>query len=204
MTCPGFEKLIDYLDGRLTGVDLETIAGHLASGCEQCSADRVWYEKVRTVSASDESIEPPPWVLSRAVKLFEQRSRRSGVVRRLGEIVATLVFDSFAEPAIAGARVSASSDHQLLYRADDYNIDLMIAASGDQADIKGQILREGEFLFESVAGLELQLVSEGKTIKSTFTNKAGEFNVSAIDRGEYDLRFNANELSITIVGLAVV
>jgi hypothetical protein len=204
MTCPGFERLIDHLDGRLEAAAAEAVAAHLASGCEQCASDRTWYESVRRVTAADDSIEPPPWVLKRAVKVFDGARNRSGLSARLGSIIATLVYDSLGGPVPAGARTTEWTDHQLLYRADDFNIDLLLESSDQQMSLRGQILREGESLFESTSGISLELIREGQLVHSTSTNEVGEFTIPAIELGQYDLRIEAAEVSITVAGLAIV
>ena len=204
MTCLGFAQLIDHLDEKLEAAAAESVAAHLASGCRQCASDRTWYEGFRGVAAADDSIEPPPWVLKRAIKVFEGARDRGGFTARLGAIIATLVYDSLGGPAPAGARTTEWSDHQLLYRADDFSIDLLVESSGEQMNLRGQILREGEFLFESTAGIALDLLLEGESIQSTHTNDVGEFTIPAIDLGRYDLRIEAVEVSITVTGLAIV
>ena len=204
MTCPGFEQLIDHLDGRLEAAAAETVAEHLVSGCEQCAADRTWYESVRRVTAADDSIEPPPWVLKRAIQVFDGARKRSGLPRRLGDIIANLVFDSLSGPALAGARAAEAAEHQLLYRADDFNIDLLLEASEQRMTLRGQILREGESLFESTSGISLELIGEGRQVRSVCTNEVGEFTIPAIEFGRYDLRIEADEVTITVAGLAIV
>lgn len=204
MTCPGFEQLLDYLDGRLDRTAVESIAAHLTLGCSQCDGDRSWYQQVKLAAASDDSIEPPPWILKRALRLFNAPRVRTSIGERVGRVVAALVFDSLRRPALAGARSSGVEGRQLLYRAEDYSIDVQVAASDQRrAELTGQILREGELMFESVAGLQLELTGNGGTILSTVTNGRGEFTIPAIDFGSYDLRVDVNEASITIVGLPI-
>lgn len=204
MKCPGFEQLVDYLDGRLVAAAAETVAAHLAAGCGNCVSAREWYESVGALARGDESVEPPQWVINRAIKTFDGTRGRSALSKRLGNILATLVYDSFARPVVAGARTTEATDHQLLYRADDYKIDLLLASSDQGTDVTGQILRESEFLFESTAGIPLELVVGGKPVHSTSTNDMGEFKIEAIDSGQYDLRIEAGEVTITVVGLTIV
>jgi hypothetical protein len=204
MTCPGFEQLLDYLDRRTDATTAQSVASHLMLGCRQCEGDQEWYQQVRLIAATDESIEPPPWVLKRALRLFNAARVRTSIGALVGRVVASLVFDSSSRPAPAGARSAGVEGRQLLYRADEYSIDLQVAASNHtSAEVTGQILREGEFMFESVACLQLDLMRDGGTILSTFTNRRGEFTISAIDFGSYDLRVDLNEASITIVGLPI-
>jgi hypothetical protein len=205
MKCPGFNQLIDFLDDRLAGDRAASVAAHLESGCQQCAADRAWYLRVGAIAAADQSTEPPAWVVKRAVRLFEQKGERRGVVARLGEAIASLVFDSMARPVAVGVRSAQPSNRQLLYRAGDYSIDLLVNASGEaEAELMGQVLREGDFEFECVNGLELQLVRKGKTVSSAKTNNIGEFSISGLGEGDYDLRVETAEVSITIQDLPIL
>ena len=105
---------------------------------------------------------------------------------------------------MAGVRSAGAEARQLLYRADDYSIDVQVAApDSGRAQLSGQILREGEFTFESVAGLQLDFLKENGTILSTVTNDRGEFTIPRLELGNYDLRVIADHASITIVGLPV-
>lgn len=204
MTCPGFQQLLDYHDGRLDRAAADAISAHLASGCSQCEADRAWYQQVELVAATDDSIEPPSWVLKRALRVFDTQPARTGIAERVGRVIASLVFDSLRQPAVAGARSSGVDDRQLLYRAEDYSIDVQVAPADQRtAELTGQILREGELMFESVAGLQLDLIDDGGKILSAVTNERGEFAIPGVDFGSYDLQVDVKEASITIVGLPI-
>ncbi len=204
MNCPSFKNLIAYLDGETVEASNEALAAHLDSGCAKCAASRQWYESVKAIAASDLAKDAPQWVLKRALKLFETPTTRGNCIESFGRLIASLVFDSLAGPALAGARSVAAADRQLLYRANHYSIDLQLAALAETgAELTGQILREGEFKFESVSGLELTLVREGRKILSTMTNKFGEFSMATLEVGEYDLQIETDEISITVVGLPV-
>ena len=204
MTCPGFERLIDHLDGRLEAAAAETVAAHLAAGCQRCISDQTWYESVRRVTAADDSIAPPLWVLKMATRIFESERNRPALSARLGSIVAALVFDSRRGPVLAGVRTTQWVDHQFLYRADDFKIDLRLESSGQRVNLRGQILREGESLFESTSGASLELIRDGKPVHSTCTNQVGEFTIPAIESGRYDLRIEAGGVSITVPALPIV
>ena len=202
MKCPSFEHLMNYLDDQLNAGEAARLTAHLSAGCRPCAETRDWYERVRMIAASDESIEPPSWVFKRAVKIFETQKTRPGLIERVGQRVASLVFDSLAQPAIAGVRSTETTNRQLLYRADDYSIDLQVAPADHlRADLVGQVLKEGEVAFESVSGLRLEIARRGEPVFSTVTDDMGEFKVSGIDYGVYDLRIELGNGSITIPGL---
>lgn len=198
MKCPGFERIIDYLDGSLTTRDVERVETHLSAGCGSCLETRDWYRNVRQVAASDDTTEPPAWVLKRAVRIFDAK-RRPSLSERVGQAVASLVFDSLARPALSGVRSTETTNRQLLYRANDYSIDLQIAPSGARADLIGQVLREGETAFESVANLSLRLT--GEHTYSATTDAMGEFVIRGIEQGIYDLRVELGRGSVMIPGL---
>jgi hypothetical protein len=205
MKCPSLEHLINYLDNQLNAGEAARLTAHLSAGCRQCAETRDWYERVRLIAASDESIEPPSWVFKRAVKIFETQKTRPSLIERIGQRVASLVFDSLAQPAIAGVRSTETTNRQLLYRADDYSIDLQVApAERLRADLVGQVLKEGEVAFESVSGLRLEIARRGEPVFSTVTDDMGEFKISGIDYGVYDLRIELENGSITIPGLSLV
>jgi hypothetical protein len=204
MRCPGFERLIDYLDKRLEGAETDRVAAHIAAGCRECAENRAWYERVRAVAATDDSIEPPPWVLKRAFRIFESKRERPRFRERITQAVARLVFDSLDRPALAGVRSTETASRQLLYRASDYSIDLQIAqADQSSAKITGQILKEGETAFNSVAGLEVRLCREGEIANSALTDALGEFSIAGVERGSYDLIIDLGTEQITIEKLPV-
>ncbi len=204
MKCPSFERLIDYLDGRLANEEADRVAAHLASECTHCAPTRDWYVTVRQAASADDSTAPPPWTLKRAIKIFGEKGSRPRLVERLGRAVASLVFDSFAQPALLGVRSTETANRQLLYHAGDYSIDLQVAQLEEaRTDVRGQILREGEERFESVAGLKIELLRGGVQGQETLTGETGEFAFERLEPGEYDLRLETGDLSITVYGLSV-
>ena len=201
MHCPAFEQLVDLLDGRLAPAPAAAVERHVALGCLQCGEDVAWYGRVKFVAASDDSVEPPPWVLKRALRIFDTQPGARSLASR---VIASLVFDSLRRPRLAMSRSIGVEDRQLMYEAEPYSIDLQVASLDQaRADLSGQILRRGELMFESVAGLSLDLAREGCPVLSTVTNDRGEFRVGALACGNYDLKIEARDVSITIIGLPI-
>jgi len=201
MRCPSFENLIDYFDNAIEEPDRTRVAAHLATGCLTCADSLTWYERVRLVASSDDSIGPPEWVSKRAVRVFDS-VQRPRIAERIGKLVASLVFDSFGSPALAGVRSSETVNRQLLYRAGNYSIDLQIApVERKRADLVGQVLKEGEANFESVSGLNLVIERGKELVYSAVTNEMGEFKVSGMKYGVYKLRIESSEGHITVPDL---
>jgi hypothetical protein len=203
MNCPGFERLIDFLDDRLDEADAERIAAHLSTNCNTCDESRNWYLQVKSIAAGDDSIGPPSWVFKRAVRIFET-ARRPRLTARVGQAIASLVFDSFAGPTLAGVRATETANRQLLYSAGDYTVDLQVAAARHaRADLMGQVLTESETTFDAVSGLKLDISRGGNVIYSVKTDEMGEFKFTGLEYGVYDLRVELSEGSITIPDLPV-
>jgi len=203
MKCPGFEQVIDYLDGKLEPAEAARVATHLASDCRACAETRGWYEGVRQVAASDDSIAPPAWVFKQAVRIFDT-ARRPRLGERINEAIARLVFDSFARPQMAGIRSTETANRQMLYRAGDFSIDLQVVPSGEsRGAIIGQVLREGDAAFESVANRRLEIARGNERPLTAVTDDRGEFKISDIDYGSYDLRIELADGRITIPRLPV-
>jgi hypothetical protein len=203
MDCPGFEKIIDYLDGRLAAAEVSMIGDHLAAGCASCSSVGDWYRRVKAIAAKDDSVEPPGWVLKRAFKAF-MAHRDSYATGLPSQMSAVLVFDSLYRPEVAGIRSSALADRQLLYSAGGYSIDLQMAqADISSVNLMGQILKEGEQGFDSVVGVMLQLVRNGAAAASATTDEVGEFRINGIIPGEYDLYFEGRGRRIVIPGVPI-
>lgn len=204
MKCPGFEQLLDYLDGRLADQQAQVVAAHLNGGCKRCADNREWVERIRAIAASDDRIEPPLWVLKRAIRLFDNQTARPGALDHFGRLIAALIFDSLTPAAVSGVRLAQSDSRQLVYRAGRYSVDLQIAsANPSTAELIGQVLREGEARFQSVARLSLELIRENQIVDSTSTNAVGQFTFNGIECGEYDLQIKAHEASILIRQLPI-
>jgi hypothetical protein len=202
MNCPSFERLIDFLDSRLDEAQAAPVAAHLSTNCTSCNESRDWYLRVKTIAASDDSVAPPAWILKRAVRIFdtERHPRRA---TRIRQAIASLVFDSFARPALAGVRSTETANRQLLYSAGDYTVDLQVATEQAGADLIGQVLRKGEAGFDSVAGLNLEVKRAGDVVLSARTDELGEFRFSGLEHGVYDLRIELSEGSITVPDLPI-
>ncbi len=208
MKCPRFATLIDYVDGRLGDDGAALVVSHLGAGCLKCDGVRQWYVRVRDIAAGDELSDPPAWVLQRALRLFNAEHAPTTLapttLGKLKQLVASLVFDSLSQPVTEGVRLTQSPVRQLLYRADAYSIDLQIAPREDSvAELHGQVLREGETRFDSVNGLRIELAGKGRLLHSTFTNEMGEFEFAIVRHGDYELRINMREGTLTIPQLVI-
>jgi len=106
------------------------------------------------------------------------------------------VFDSLAQPALAGARGGATMSRQMVVRAEGFDIHLKIWGPGSARRMAGQVLARGESAF--VQGARLHLIRDGERYISTTVDKFGEFEFRMVPDGFLSLQVDLPHL--TVVG----
>jgi hypothetical protein len=117
----------------------------------------------------------------------------------LAQIIASLDFDSFSEPMLAGVRSSAALPRQRVFSAGDIDVDVKIeAAQGNKRiSLTGQVMSEvSNFVQNAVVRLE----SDGMVRYRTRTNKMGEFSFE-VPNEAYDLSVEVNGQRIAILSV---
>jgi hypothetical protein len=169
--------LISYAERRTSLESQHEIEDHIRI-CLRCAveADR-WIELIGLLAAKDLASAPKA-AIRKCVAIYQMPERSSF----LKEIVALLVFDSMAEPAMVGVRGAGDSQHVLL-QSDDVEIYLRISSA--PRNILGQLLRtDGEF----VTGARMELIHCGEAIDMTVTDRLGEFRFNTVPEGELRLQ----------------
>jgi len=119
--------------------------------------------------------------------LFEERGKVKPRVAA-GPAIARLIYDSLQQPLLVGTRSEAVTQRQLVYQTPEHSVELQIVPHSKlTAEVVGQVLPRGESGFASVAGILIDLLRKEESVWSTLTNHNGEFIVSDIGMGEYDL-----------------
>jgi len=137
--------------------------------------------------------------------LFEEQREKSPLGHPNLLEIAMLDYDSVGGRPSAGARSSELSERQLVYSAAGFSIDLQIGASEDsEAEVIGQIVKEKERGFASVAGLLVDLISASESAWTTVTNGIGEFRMIGVDFGEYELTIDTRGRQIRVPALPVL
>lgn len=164
------QAVVDFVRGvdARKHVELES---HLASGCPQCTADVRALKLVQSVGAQESRYAPPSDVV-RMIKLeFEAQKSESP---------ATLVFDSLAQPALAGVRsAGTAAARQMVYEAEGLMVDLRF----DRPSRSKCISLIGQVLDQKAPGASLANASvmlwtdNGLVLAETRTNGLGEFQL---------------------------
>ena len=150
-----------------------TMQRHLDSGCTKCAGSLKSLKKVAALAGREATYEPDAGIVRIARALFAGQSQAQR--HRVRELL-PLVFDSFAQPAMAGVRVALATTRQLLYRKGGCCIDIRIehATGAKEAILVGQVLDSGQ-QGRDVASILVELMSGEKVIASTATTSYGEF-----------------------------
>jgi len=201
MSCPTHEALIGYAAGDLDAPELQSVETHLSTDCPSCSAELVTIADLRAAATSNALEFPPLAVLERASRIPLDH-RKPGVSSLFGRL-ASLVFDTDLEPVPQGARSTAASSRQLLFRALDYDIDVRVAERApSDVRVSGQILPGPERPMESVAGVEIVLIRDGRAVGVCSASELGEFDFGTVPSADYSLSVETDEDRIVVERLS--
>src|SRR5262245_62077665 len=117
------EEALDIIEGRASEDQVRFWRNHSRT-CASCEKQLSDWEGIRTLLRGT-NLESAP---ASAVRLAEAIFEAPATEERAGirEILASLVYDSFAEPAMAGARGAAAAPHQFLLSAMEFDIHIRV------------------------------------------------------------------------------
>jgi hypothetical protein len=200
MTHLTYENLVNYLEERLSVEERSEADAHLALACESCGRHLALLRKAFETVKGDHTTPPPASVLKRAldIPLTHPRPQQPGTWQRL---VAALSFDSHLQLSSALTR-GAAKERQMLFNAEQIDIDLKISSGRGSHDLLGQILGELQRGNAVSAFVSLQNNS-GQILRATETDSLGQFAFHEISSGVYDLIFDLQSQEIAVNGLEV-
>src|SRR5262245_53877073 len=95
------ENLVNYLDGSASESETAALDNHLST-CAECGVLKREFQALMLQLREDATFEPPADLLQWGVDLFQPIVQpQSGGLRR---IIASLIFDTFDQPMLAGVR----------------------------------------------------------------------------------------------------
>lgn len=185
------QPLVDFVRG-VGGLELgRDIREHLAMGCSKCQTSHDAWNRVRRMAAEDSAYAPPE-NLVRMVKLeFGLKAERHPQKWTL----ASLVFDSFAQPLPAGVRSGALNIWQVVYEAEGLTVDLRFGRRSQSKEIHvvGQV-------FDKQA---VRALKNNATVELSNENDRLVATTAVSELGEFHLEFEAREqmwLSVKAAG----
>src|SRR5271163_1801284 len=105
------EEWIDFVNQVVPQRKQEAMRKHLGSGCKRCAEKMSLWQKVRKSAASEANFRPPP----ETVRVAKAAFAAAGLGRQPKErkALVEILFDSFLQPALSGARSAAVGPRQM-------------------------------------------------------------------------------------------
>jgi hypothetical protein len=185
-----FIMLADLAENRASETDKTTAASHL-SVCVDCAGKLRQLGQALELMRTDNSMDAPRDVLAYSINIFKDREQ---VIEpsRLRRIVAALSFDSFKNMAPAyGVRSGQDSSRQLLYSAEESDIDLRIRFEEENWFVTGQVLGQ------DCVGGRVEIEGENGSADSAL-NELCEFTLPPLAPGSYTLHLQLGNTQVVI------
>jgi hypothetical protein len=166
----------DFANDTLDANKRALMSEHVESECSVCAGVLAQWTRLKSFAAKESANRPPESVVQAVKSSFRSAGPRPAPSS--AAVFATLVFDSFRAPALAGVRGGVLGTRHLLYEATGVSIELSVdslPATGD-VSLTGQVMSPGDGA-KGVCRVPVQLLHGRKTIAQTQTNSFGEFHL---------------------------
>jgi hypothetical protein len=190
------ETLTDLADGKLSSVARQDAVNHIST-CSFCVSRLTRLRDVIGLMSSDQTVDAPAHVLASAIEIFTPKRKDDGAITALRRIVATLTFDSFSSKPAFGLRSGHAASRQVLYSAEDNDIDLRITLQNEKCVVAGQVMGTGDCIDAEV---ELSTPTESAVAA---LNDLCEFTFPGVPAGVYLLTVRMRDKEVEIPALEV-
>ena len=185
------QEALDLIEARATEEQARFWDAHL-EGCSSCRKQLTEWKEMHSLLKRESLENAPESALRIADAIFEPSA--VGQSSGLRSVIASVLFDSFAQPALAGARGAAGA-RQFLLAADGIDIHVRISNVGMERRITGQILSRNTE--HEVNRAQLHLLGNGKRVVTTSADEFGEFEFSEVPDGPLQLQIELPHLIVT-------
>ena len=199
---PRFSELLDWLEGRLPPEDARAVAESLHSADAATQAHLDWLRLFLQARQTVQFASPPPGVretLKGRFAAYAEARQPPGLFQRW---LATLTFDSRAQPVVAGLRSAAEEGQrrQLIYTAEAAEIALTVHSTlPDQYFVvTGQIFPTVD---TPAHAFSVQLLRDAGEVALAMADELGEFTFSDLPAGEYHIVVSAGQYEVVIPAL---
>jgi hypothetical protein len=194
------EEWIDFVNQVVPNDKQKGMREHLGSGCKRCGKIVDLWQKVQKTAATAASWQPPDDIVRVAKAQFATAGL--GGKRKETNSLIEVLFDSFSQPALAGARSAGTETRQMLYRAEPYQIDVQIEShtEGNRLVVTGQLMdaRNPEVVGQNVL---ITLSNRRGHLVKTVTNQFGEFHGEIKNSGDMELSFSGRDEKSIVISL---
>lgn len=170
------EKWVDFARNVVREDEKVEMQSHLETGCTSCSKELAMWQRLQKVARREPAYSPSEGAVRTVNASFSNRS--TGRSSHPKSRIASLLFDSFRGPLLAGVRSSGSASQQLLYGAGDYRIDVRIEPQMDSEKVVliGQVLNSAD-PDERLSAAPISLLKGRKILAEAVTSEFGEFHI---------------------------
>jgi hypothetical protein len=180
------EEWVDFVNRVIPVNQRDAMQQHMAA-CTACAETEVLWRNVQERAALERAYQPDANAVRMAKAAFAA-SRFAAAQQQKSSNVVEVLFDSFLQPALAGARSVVIGTRQMLYRADPYQIDVQIEPKPgtNRLVITGQLLEIGTSVMTATA-IQVTLSNHRGNIVIATTNQFGEFSAELENSGDLEL-----------------
>jgi hypothetical protein len=196
---PHFSELLDWLEGRLLPDDARAVAERLQAADAATQADLDWLRLFLQARQSVQFASPPPSVretLKQRFAAYAEAREPTGPFQRW---LATLTFDSRAQPITAGLRSAAEEgqQRQLIYTTEAAEIALTVQSILPNKNfiVTGQIFPMADTPTDAFS---IQLLRDAQEVALAATDELGEFTFLDLPAGEYHMVVSAGQYEVVI------
>lgn len=194
------EEWIDFANEAVAGSRRQQMEKHLQEGCSRCKKMESLWQKVRQTARSAAESQPPESAVRLAKAGFTGMGLEGKPARTLGLV--EVLFDSFLQPLVQGARSSGSEIRQMLFRAAPYQLDVHIEANSgaNKLVVTGQLL---DLENPDVPGRGVPVIISNLRghVVQTVTNEFGEFREEIRTSSDLELKLLGDGEKAVIISL---
>jgi len=184
------EEWIDFVNHAVSSGDREEMENHLKEGCKRCRETVFMWQRVQKSAMAEQNYQPPAATLRIVKAAFVAASLKGH--RKESRSRISVLFDSFLQPVVEGARSAATDSRQMLYRADPFQIDLQIEAKPGSNDLQvtGQLLDLSD---PGIAGKDVNITLSNLRghVVHAVSNQHGEFTCDIKNSGDLQITFSS-------------
>ena len=185
------EIAVDFIEFRLAK-DQQTFWRKHLEACDECREDLGSWQQLVTDLKRSHLKNVSNQVLDKVIEFFPRRREESGFSVR--SVIATLIFDSFRQPALAGARGPSAAARQLVMRAEEFDVHIKVWGEPDHRQMLGQLLPRSGESFVRVA--RFHLLRNGERLETVAVDEMGEFQFTDVPAGDLSLQIDLPNLTV--------
>ena len=180
------EQWIDFARNAMGEDEKVEMQSHLETGCKACSKELSIWQRLQQVARRESAYAPSEGAVRTVNATFVNQS--ADRLRGAKSQLASLLFDSFRGPLMAGVRSAGSASQQLLYGVGDYRIDVRIEPQMDSEKVVliGQVLNSAD-PDERLSTAPVTLLKGRKILAESVTSEFGEFQIECELQGSLRL-----------------